>query len=127
MTEAQLCEWFGWVHGSDVPARYLHLSRRDIDNAYDQMPGLYKLDEEGDEPSITECPRCEELNESDATFCMRCGQPLNIDAAEEVEMAEDATTESAADEDLQFALQVVKSMRADRDEAEEFVASLDVR
>jgi site-specific recombinase XerC len=23
LKEAQLCEWFGWVHNSDVPARYL--------------------------------------------------------------------------------------------------------
>ncbi|WP_083862027.1 tyrosine-type recombinase/integrase [Halogeometricum pallidum] len=34
LTEAQLCEWFGWVLGSKVPARYVHLSGRDIDNAY---------------------------------------------------------------------------------------------
>ncbi len=34
LTEAQLCEWFGWVQGSSVPARYVHLSGRDIDNAY---------------------------------------------------------------------------------------------
>ncbi|WP_394344768.1 hypothetical protein [Salinigranum halophilum] len=34
LTEAQLCEWFGWVQGSNVPARYVHLSGRDIDNAY---------------------------------------------------------------------------------------------
>jgi len=34
LTEAQLCEWFGWVQGSKVPARYVHLSGRDIDAAY---------------------------------------------------------------------------------------------
>ncbi|MCO8242991.1 tyrosine-type recombinase/integrase [Haladaptatus sp. AB643] len=34
LTEAQLCEWFGWVQGSKIPARYVHLSGRDIDNAY---------------------------------------------------------------------------------------------
>ncbi len=125
MTEAQLCEWFGWVQGSDVPARYVHLSGRDIDNAYDQMHGLYEPDEDGDEPNITECPRCEELNEADATFCMRCGQALDIDAAEEVESAQEATTETAEDDDLQMALQVVEAMRTDREEVESFVTSLD--
>jgi integrase len=118
MTEAQLCEWFGWVQGSDVPACYVHLSGRDIDNAYDQMHGLYEPDEEEDEPSITECPRCDELNEANAAFCMRCGQALDIDAAEEVEIAQEATTKSVDDEDLQLALQVVKAMQTDRDEAE---------
>ncbi|RKD85913.1 tyrosine-type recombinase/integrase [Halopiger aswanensis] len=34
LTEAQLCEWFGWVRGSRVPGRYVHLSGRDIDRAY---------------------------------------------------------------------------------------------
>ncbi|MFP4000749.1 MAG: tyrosine-type recombinase/integrase, partial [Thermoplasmata archaeon] len=33
-TEAQLCEWFGWVQGSDVPSKYVHLSGRDLDNEY---------------------------------------------------------------------------------------------
>ena len=125
MTEAQLCEWFGWVQGSDVPARYVHLSGRDIDNTYDALHGLYEPDEDEEEANIVECPRCEELNEPSAAFCMRCGQALDINAAEEVEMAEDATTESAEDEDLQLALQVIKAMRADRDGVEEFVASLD--
>lgn len=56
---------------------------------------------------------------------MRCGQALDIDAAEEVGIAEDATTEGAEDEDLRLALQVVKAMQADRDEVEAFVSSLD--
>jgi 5'-3' exonuclease len=124
MTEAQLCEWFGWVQGSDVPAKYVHLSGRDIDNAYDQMHGLYEPDDDEQEPDIVECPRCEELNEPDAAFCMRCGQALDIDAAEEVETAEEATTEYADDEDLRLALQVVEAMRSDREEVQSFVSSL---
>lgn len=124
LKEAQLCEWFGWVQGSDVPARYVHLSGRDIDNAYDQMHGLYQPDEEEQKPDIAECPRCDELNEPDAAFCMRCGQALDIDAAEEVETAEEATTENADEEDVQLALQVVEAMRSDRDELEEFVKDI---
>lgn len=37
LTEAQMCEWFGWVRGSRVPGRYVHLSGRDIDRAYVTM------------------------------------------------------------------------------------------
>jgi len=73
LKEAQLCAWFGWVQGSDVPARYVHLSGRDIDNAYDEMHGLYEPENEGDTPDVIECPRCQELNEPKAAFCMRCG------------------------------------------------------
>lgn len=37
LTEAQMCEWFGWSPGSRVPGRYVHLSGRDIDRAYTTM------------------------------------------------------------------------------------------
>ena len=85
MTEAQLCEWFGWVQGSDVPAKYVHLSGRDIDNAYDQLHGLYEPDEDGEEPDVIKCPRCSELNQSGAAFCMRCGFALDQETAAEIE------------------------------------------
>jgi integrase len=85
MTEAQLCEWFGWVQGSDVPARYVHLSGRDIDNAYDQMHGLYEPDEDEEQPDVVECPRCDELNEPGAAYCMRCGFALDQETAAELE------------------------------------------
>lgn len=39
LTEAQMCEWFGWARGSRVPGRYVHLSGRDIDRAYISMLG----------------------------------------------------------------------------------------
>ncbi|MDB2284461.1 tyrosine-type recombinase/integrase [Halorubrum ezzemoulense] len=48
LTEAQMCEWFGWVPGSRVPGRYVHLSGRDIDRAYVSMlenPGYTRLPE----------------------------------------------------------------------------------
>ncbi|WP_058828112.1 site-specific integrase [Haloferax sp. Q22] len=92
LKEAQLCEWFGWVQGSDVPARYVHLSGRDIDNAYDQMHGLYEPDEDEDTPSVVECWRCEELNEPNARYCGRCGAPLDDDAQSFNEQVEEDIT-----------------------------------
>lgn len=84
-TEAQLCEWFGWVQGSDVPAKYVHLSGRDIDKAFNQMHGIEEEDEDNMEDRTQECPRCEEINEAGARFCMRCGQALNQEAAQTLE------------------------------------------
>lgn len=87
MTEAQLCEWFGWVQGSDVPQRYVHLSGRDLDNDYLAMHGIEPEDEQqgDDKPEVIECPRCSELNQPKATFCMQCGFGLDQDAAEDFE------------------------------------------
>lgn len=91
LKEAQLCAWFGWVQGSDVPARYVHLSGRDIDNAYDELHGLYVTEEDSEEPQVQECDRCEELNEPNASFCMRCGFALDQATAGEIE--EEADTD----------------------------------
>ncbi len=85
MTEAQLCAWFGWVQGSDVPAKYVHLSGRDIDNAYDAMHGLYEPEEDGDEPQVQKCGRCQELNEPGAFYCSRCGYALDSEMTAELE------------------------------------------
>lgn len=85
LKEAQLCEWFGWVQGSNVPARYVHLSGRDIDNAYDEMHGLYEPDDDEKTPDVVECDRCQELNEPSASFCMRCGFALDQETAAEIE------------------------------------------
>lgn len=83
--EAQLCEWFGWVQGSDVPAKYVHLSGRDIDQAYGQLHGIEPEDDEDHGPSIRECWRCEEINEANDRFCSRCGAALDEDAAQTFE------------------------------------------
>jgi site-specific recombinase XerD len=125
LKEAQLCEWFGWVQGSDVPARYVHLSGRDIDNAYDQLHGLYEPEDGEDEPDVVECPRCEELNEPDAAFCMRCGQALEIDAAEELEEAEKKVTGVSSDTDAALAMQLVEAIQDDTEEVAAFVEQLE--
>jgi len=96
-TEAQMCEWFGWVQGSDIPARYVHLSGRDIDAAYARIHGIE--DEEMPEKSrLTpiECPRCMEKNAPGAKFCQRCGQALTLEAAMEVERTEHRVVEAFA-------------------------------
>jgi site-specific recombinase XerD len=125
LKEAQLCEWFGWVQGSDVPARYVHLSGRDIDNAYDQLHGLYEPEDGEEEPDIVECPRCEELNEPDAAFCMRCGFALEVDAAEELEEAEEKVMGVSSETDAALAMQLVKAVQGDREEVAAFVEQLD--
>jgi site-specific recombinase XerD len=115
LKEAQLCEWFGWVQGSDLPARYVHLSGRDIDQAYGALHGLEPEDGDEQEESVVSCPRCEELNEPEARFCARCGQALELDAAAELETAEVDVAEAAGQEDVELALELVKLVRDDRE------------
>ncbi|MFB6185313.1 MAG: hypothetical protein ABEI86_00395, partial [Halobacteriaceae archaeon] len=124
ITEAQLCEWFGWVQGSEIPSKYVHLSGRDIDNTYDQLHGLYDPEEEEDKPSVQECWRCQEVNDRGDSFCSRCGAALDKETANEVETAEEEVESSADEEDLELALKLVEAMRSDRDQVEEFADQL---
>jgi predicted amidophosphoribosyltransferase len=68
-----------------VPAKYVHLSGRDIDQAYGQLHGIEPEDDEDHGPSIRECWRCEEINEANDRFCSRCGAALDEDAAQTFE------------------------------------------
>jgi hypothetical protein len=96
-TEAQLCEWFGWVQGPDVPAKYVHLSGRDIDNAYYELHGLETPEEDDEDDTVQKCPRCEELNEPNAAFCMRCGFALDQEAESIEDQIEDDVEQSYAE------------------------------
>ncbi len=85
-TEAQMCEWFGWVQSSDIPSKYTHLSGRDIDSDYASLHGVEE-DEDRKESKLIpdECPRCGEEVSREASFCHRCGQALSVEATQKVE------------------------------------------
>lgn len=78
LTEAQMCEYFGWVQGSDMPGTYVHLSGRDVDKALLKMQGII---EEERKDNIIICPRCRNENLERFKFCRECGMPLTIDIA----------------------------------------------
>jgi len=95
LKEAQLCEWFGWVQGSDVPAKYVHMSGRDIDSDYARIHGIE--DEENPEESKLapkECPRCNKQVPPNADYCYQCGKVLNIEEAKKIERQEESVTEN---------------------------------
>lgn len=80
LTEAQMCEFFGWVQGSGMPRVYVHLSGRDIDNAIERLYGLREEEEGVTKPR--KCPRCGYLNAPTDRFCGRCA--LILDESERV-------------------------------------------
>ncbi|MCK9320219.1 tyrosine-type recombinase/integrase [Methanoculleus sp.] len=87
LTEAQLCQHLGWAQGSDMPRTYVHMSGRDTDDAILGLYGKKKV-EENKEKSILvplTCPRCKSTNEPTATFCSKCGSPLTLNIAIELE------------------------------------------
>jgi hypothetical protein len=83
LTEAQLCEYLGWVQGSRMTSTYVHLSGRDVDGAIIRLYGLGGEDERPEESRLKprRRPRCKELNASGARYCGRCSLPLELEAA----------------------------------------------
>ncbi len=82
LTEAQLKQHFGWVQSSDMASVYVHLSGRDVDNTLLKLQGI-KTDKKEKEVALKTvlCQRCNEKNSPSSKFCMRCGSPLDLKAA----------------------------------------------
>ncbi|MFH1751391.1 MAG: site-specific integrase [archaeon] len=85
LTEAQLKELFGWTQASDMTARYVHLSGRDVDKAIMKLHGINVFEKE-DMVLFNEvtCQRCNERNPSSFSLCKRCGAALNTKTAVEL-------------------------------------------
>ncbi|MFC1803524.1 tyrosine-type recombinase/integrase [Thermoproteota archaeon] len=87
LTEAQMKEHFGWTQGSNMASVYVHLSGRDVDNALLKAYGI-KDDKKDKKESVLKpvnCKRCEELNSPTGKFCVKCGMPLNLETAIELD------------------------------------------
>lgn len=85
LTEAQMNQFFGWVQGSDMPATYVHLSGRDVDEALLRSYGVEaKQKPETDKLAPRKCGQCQAENPATNTYCGVCGLPLDETAAQEV-------------------------------------------
>lgn len=87
LTEAQMCEYFGWVQGSNQPAIYVHLSGRDIDKEILKIHGIETDDQEEKKPK--RCHVCGTINPPSQNFCRNCMRPLSREAAEKADKAKE--------------------------------------
>ncbi|MGD0424543.1 MAG: site-specific integrase [Candidatus Bathyarchaeia archaeon] len=86
LNERQMEQYLGWTTGSKMPKIYVHLSGRDTDTAILRLNGLEE-EPQKKRPQLTTvvCPRCQLKNESTLKFCGKCGLPLRLEVAMEVE------------------------------------------
>ena len=86
LTESQLCTYFGWVLGSRSPQVYVHLSGRDTDQSLLEIYGMKKKEERKEDPMKPKtCSVCSHVNEVTASFCNKCGKPLELKTMLEME------------------------------------------
>jgi site-specific recombinase XerD len=87
MTEAQMRKRHGWATNSQMPARYVHLVNADVDAAIFEHLGIEKKkNEEKNLPK--KCHICEMPNDPDSKICSKCGKPLALDVAIDMEEKE---------------------------------------
>jgi integrase/recombinase XerD len=79
LTEDQMRVYFGWSRTSHVPARYVHLSGRDVDDT------LTKHYEVARRETGRVCPRCGFRNPEGGIYCSRCSAVLSEAEAFRVE------------------------------------------
>jgi site-specific recombinase XerD len=77
LTEAQMSTFFGWVQGTQVVRRYIHLSGKDLDSTLVALSkeGSVKVEEYGFKS--VKCIRCSEDIAPGSNFCGKCSLPLN--------------------------------------------------
>ena len=80
LTESQLCEHFGWVQGSRVVRRYIHLTGRDVDRVLISLSNSGNASQTIEEFKIkpVKCTRCKEDIPPGNTFCGKCSLPTNL-------------------------------------------------
>ena len=111
LTESQLSSVMGWVPGTKMAATYVHLSGRDVDKALLRLNGV-TVEENGVESKLRSrsCPRCREKNGPSETFCLKCGAPLDLNAAIRVDEER---------QNLALRVEELESQRIDRSEMDE--------
>ncbi len=98
-TEAQMNEYLGWIPGSRMPAVYVHLSGRNVDNALFKLNGIKtenEVNQEGHPLKPLQCERCNEINPPTNKFCSRCGAPLDLQTAITLQAAQEHTDDAMA-------------------------------
>jgi integrase/recombinase XerD len=78
LTEAQMCTFFGWVVGTQVVRRYVHLSGKDVDSALFALNEGGQMNMEEHKLKSVKCKRCSESISPTMNFCSKCALPTNM-------------------------------------------------
>ncbi|HLC22574.1 MAG TPA: tyrosine-type recombinase/integrase [Candidatus Nanoarchaeia archaeon] len=89
LTEFQMCSYFGWAQGSDMPATYVHISGKDLDEDILRINGMKPGEKPiSFKPSARACPRCKEINAPNALYCCKCAEIVDPTLAIKSKMEE---------------------------------------
>jgi integrase/recombinase XerD len=78
MSESVLNATMGWTQGSNQAKTYVHMSGKQVEDLFMKRNGLVNKEEE--KPTVQYCG-CGSVNDIEALYCYKCGQPLSIKVA----------------------------------------------
>jgi integrase len=80
MSEMMLRKIAGWTNSSEMPAVYININEKDIENKMLEIAGIKPVEQEQEKVKVTSkvCPRCQKNNPFDAKYCSQCSLILDI-------------------------------------------------
>ncbi|MFH1770117.1 MAG: tyrosine-type recombinase/integrase [archaeon] len=108
LTEAQMCQYFGWVVGSGQIRTYVHISGRDIDASILKYNGIEIDANEDNDNKILQrqsCPRCNTTNSATSKYCSQCSSVLDFKEALETEEILKTETDKA----MKYLMEIAKN------------------
>lgn len=95
MTQAQMTKRHGWVGDFKMPDRYVHLINADVDNALFKHHGIKTVEDEEKQSTTPKIYNiCEMPNSFDSEMCSKCGKPLDLQTALQLDEQEKTQHES---------------------------------
>lgn len=119
MNQATLCDYMGWVQGSDQAAVYIGLAESDKEDSILKLSGFeVEADEEEKDLEPVKCRSCGELNSFLEEACGECGEPIEssqLYAEMQIEEQTDKFKDEIIKSDTDFSPESIN------EKAEEFV------
>jgi hypothetical protein len=115
LSDQQLKAFFGWTGGSRMAETYVALSGRDLDDAWLQANGQPIPVQHEPVLKAIPCPKCKYENPTTASYCQRCGAPLDVSIAMKMEEAEKVALSTAVKpDDIQFLVKQLVSLELEK-------------
>lgn len=81
-SQIEMCKYFGWEDDSRMPATYISMVSKDVNNRYKESYGIKsERQKKTEERKPIICHACDSINTAEATFCRNCNSVLNIKTA----------------------------------------------
>ena len=93
LTDSELKLMYGWSMSSKMPAVYVHLSGRDLDDKLTALFAGREMEPTKPEFAPLICPRCSEKASRGMVYCPKCASPLEAEARSRMQVQDETMRE----------------------------------